>query len=367
MTTRALLLCVAEGFEGVQAGRNGPWGYPETRVRNAAHWLNLLAWAYQQTGQNLYRQQVCELAEYLLSDEARPHGKGFVCFEWHYTERGNGLVGQGWGIEALITASAALQTPVYAELAQQLWLAHPFEESLGLWHAVEPDGRIGAVHPTLNQQVWFAAIGLLLPPPRPREVDERVRQFLDGIGDHLEVAPSGRLGVQIPLGRRDIRWHWERFAPALRAWTGRLLRRSRLYPEFTYRERSVGYHAFTLYGFALLKLHLPHHPFWESQSLRRALQWLRSEAHRRALRRNPFAMGYNPAGFEVPFVLSVFMPDWTPALLNECRWWLSEQAQRHYNPDTRRFDRNTVDPATLTARAYEATRLPDALLDLPLH
>ncbi|MCS7209773.1 MAG: hypothetical protein NZ874_09405 [Fimbriimonadales bacterium] len=366
MTTRELLLRLAEGFEGVQAGRNGPWGYPETRVRNSAHWLNLLAWAYQQTNQATYRERVRALADYLLSDEARPHGKGFVCFEWHYLGRGNGLIGQAWAIEALITASATLQTPEYAAVAQQLWLAHSFEQTLGLWHAMEPDGTVGAVHPTLNQQVWFAAVGSLLPHPRPCEIDAHLQRFLERIEAHLEVAPCGLLGMQIPLGRRDLRWRWARLAPAVRTWARRLLRRPEPYPEFTYRERSVGYHAFTLYGFALLKQQYPHHPLWQSPKLQRAIRWADSPSHRRALRSNPFAMGYNPAGFEMPFVLSVFSPD-APQRLESCRWWLSEQVRRHYNADTRRFDRNAVDPATLTARAYEATRLPDALLDLALH
>lgn len=366
MTTRELLLCLAESFERVEAGRNGPWGYPETRVRNTAHWLQMLAWAYQQTGQSCYRERVAALAAYLLSSEARPHGQGFVCFDWHYTGRGNGLIGQVWGIEALITASAILQTPMYAEAAQSLWLAHPFEESLGLWRAVEPDGSVGAVHPTLNQQVWFAATGLLLPRPRPQSVDERVQRFLDTIATHLEITSSGLLGMQIPLGRRDIRWRWERFAPALRAQLSRIFRRSRLYPEFTYRERSVGYHAFTMYGFALLKQQLPNHPFWRSSQLQRALRWVNSEAHKRALQHNPFGMGYNPTGFEVPFILSVFQPN-APDWMESCRWWLSEQVHRHYNPETRCFDRNTPDPATLTARAYEATRLPDEALDITLH
>ncbi|MCS6924225.1 MAG: hypothetical protein NZM10_07610, partial [Fimbriimonadales bacterium] len=171
---------------------------------------------------------------------------------------------------------------------------------------------------------------------------------------------------QMAFGQMGLRKRRQRFAPALRAWARRVLRRPSAYPEFTYRERSVGYHAFTLYGFALLKQRYPDHPFWQSPTLQRALRWAGSEAHKRALRGNPFAMGYNPVGFEMPFVLSVFQPE-AADLLDAGRWWLSEQVRRHYNPETRRFDRDTPDPATLTARAYEATRLPDALLDVSLH
>lgn len=365
MTTRELLLNLAEGFESVQAGRNGPWGYPETRVRNTAHWLNLLAWAYHQTKERIYKEQVRTLADYLLSCEARPAGKGFVCFEWHYKGRGNGLIGQVWAMEALITASAILETPEYAVVARELWQAHPFEETLGLWRTLEPDGTVGAVHPTLNQQVWFASVGLKLPSSHPDAIKACVFRFLECVERHMEVASSGLLGMQIPLESQRLGWRWSRLAPALRVWARRLLRRPSVYPEFTYRERSVGYHAFTLYGFALLKQQLPDHPFWQSPKLQRALRWANSDSYKRALRRNPFAMGYNPAGFEVPFVLNVFQAP-TPALLEACRWWLSEQVRRHYNPHTHCFDRNTPDPDTLTARAYEATRLPDMLLDLPL-
>ncbi len=72
-------------------------------------------------------------------------------------------------------------------------------------------------------------------------------------------------------------------------------------------------------------------------------------------------MGYNPAGFEVPYILSVFEVDnWQ----EESRGWLQEQIQRYYNTTTCRFDRNTTDPAVLTARAYEAIRMPENLLNL---
>lgn len=326
-----------------------------------------LTWAYSQTGRASYLDKAHTLLSNLLSPESRPYGKGFVCFEWHYGGRGNGLIGQVWAMEALIAASKVLQTPVYSELVQQLWLEHPFDESLGLWRTLEPDGTVGRVHLTLNQQVWFAAIGQLLPPPRAEGVDARVHRFLECIEGHMEVAHSGLLGMQIIPDRRDFYWRWQRLAPALRKWARQALRRSSQFPEFTYRERSVGYHAFTLYGFALLRQQLPDHPVWHSPKLKSAVRWASSDSYRRALRCNPFAMGYNPAGYETPFIMGVFLPLTESKLIEASRWWLTEQVRRHYNPETRRFDRNTPDPATLTARAYEATRLPNALLDLPLH
>ncbi|MCS6923664.1 MAG: hypothetical protein NZM10_04710, partial [Fimbriimonadales bacterium] len=54
------------------------------------------------------------------------------------------------------------------------------------------------------------------------------------------------------------------------------------------------------------------------------------------------------------------------AIREQSRWWLSEQIRRHYDPATGKFRRNTPDEPTLTARIYEATRLPDTFMDIDL-
>lgn len=366
MTVRELLFRALQRFSGAAPGCNGPWNNCATPVRTSAHWLILHAWAYEQTAQRPYLEVARQLAEYLISPEARPYGYAFYNLVGHPSP-GNGLIGQAWVMEALLTASAILEEPKYSRVATELFWQHRYDEEKGLWHVLHPDGSVGAIHPTLNQQVWFAAMGARLGC---QEAMGRVRQFLDKVDAHLHLLKGGLLGMHI-RGQRKAR---PSQTLSLTDWVVRLrwslhtikARLSGRWRGFSYWEMSAGYHAFTLYGFALLKESFPDHPLWSLPRLQRAIRWTYSESHKRALRRNPIAMGYNPAGFEVPYVLSVFRPLSASQLVEEARWWLNEQVRRHFNPETGQFDRNTPDAATLTSRLYEATRLPTDWLDMPL-
>ena len=365
MTLREIIEQVVEAFEDVEPGCNGPWRNPATPVRNSAHWLITFAWAYEQTGEAHYRHRVGQLADYLISAKARPAGYAFECFTAHPSSRANGLIGQAWVMEALIRATEATGNPHYLEIAREVWLQHSFDEDSRLWCGLEPDGAVQPVHRTLNQQVWFAAMGAHLATPTHPHIQRRVEQFMQTVEQHMMLYPSGLLGMHIATASsRHSRW--KAVGLRLRAWVRRWLRPSRSYPYFDELTCSVGYHAFTLYGFGLLKQSMPEHPLWRSPKLHKALQWSCSAAYKRALRRNPFATGYNPAGFEVPYVQAVFEVLPPSQLMEEARWWLHEQVRRHFNPATGRFDRNTPDAATLTSRIYEATRLPPAMLDMPV-
>jgi hypothetical protein len=362
VTLRELLWHVIQQSQQVEAGHNGPWRNPATPVRNSAHWLITLAWAYEQTGYDHYLHRVAQLAEYLISRDARPAGYAFECFTSHPSSRANGLIGQAWVMEALIRATETTGDSCYLQIAREVWLQHAFDEGFSLWHGLEPDGAVQPVHHTLNQQVWFAAMGARLATPAHPEIQQRVRQFMQTVEHHIKLYPSGLLGMHIAMASNE-RSGWQVAGLRLRLWLRRWLRPSRSYPYFDDLTCSVGYHAFTLYGFGLLRESMPEHPFWQSPKLQKALQCSCSAAYKRALRRNPFAMGYNPAGFEVPYVLTVFQVLEPPRLIEEAQWWLQEQVRRHFNPVTGRFDRNTPDAATLTSRIYEATRLPPTMLD----
>ncbi len=66
------------------------------------------------------------------------------------------------------------------------------------------------------------------------------------------------------------------------------------------------------------------------------------------------------AYFENAFTLSVFQHDNTSQ--EKIAWWVNQQISKTYNNRTGMFDKNTTDPATLTARIYELTRLPQKIL-----
>ncbi len=360
MTLRSVLLQVAEAFEGVVAGHSGPRQVPATLVRNTAHWINLLAWAHQQTGQTRFADTVAQLADYLCSSEARPYGYAYDNLVTEAELRGNGLIGQAWVMEGLIRASETLETSKYREIALELFHQHQFDEQLCLWHILHLEGAVGVLSPVVNQQVWFSAMGALL---RDDGAIQKAQRFLNNLEHHVHLLPEGLWGMRLRSESDNQQSRHFSVRDTLRRLRQRFYLRSDEWREFSYEVNSVGYHSFAFYGLAILKTQLPKHPFWQSEVVQAGLKWLRSNQYKRKLRRNPFAMGYNPAGLEVPYILSVFeVAGWQEG----SHWWLSEQIRRHYNPATCRFDRNTTDPAELTARAYEATRIPECLMELPV-
>lgn len=363
MTLAEIVTAVCKHFQGVESGWNGPRRVPDTPYRNMAHWINAFAWAYQLTGEARFLERVAELAQQLISHEARPHGYAIFMLPDHPMP-GNGLIGQAWALEALLTAAEVLNEPRYHAVATEIFHQHRFCEEQGLWHVLNPDGSIGAVHQTLNQQVWLAAMGARLHELGART---KVERFLEQLPTHIHSLSKGLLGMRIRSDREvsvseRARRLWREWKQRVRA----KLNPDRVKPVFGYYETSVGYHAFAMYGMAMLKQEYASHAVWSHPFVQAALQYTFSEAHKNALRRNPFAMGYNPSGFEVPFILEAFGALPEAARRNESLWWIREQVRRHYNPQTCRFDRNTPDPATLTPRVYEAWRTPVSLWYEPL-
>jgi hypothetical protein len=335
-------------------GRNGPYGDPETPVRNTAHWLVSLLKAYEVSGLDRFREAARRAVEYLASDAARPMRGAFLCRTNPRKDLCNGLIGQAWAIEGLAVAAAALEAPRYAEIAREVFLLHPFDHRPGLWERMNVDGgRIG-VDEAFNHQLWFAAAGALASRGGEDPAMGRVRRFLDRtLESHLRVALSGRIRHALPP-----------LTPA--AWLRRQAQRARHLPaERRHRVRKeVGYHAFNLYAFALLRRHVPDHALWTSKKLRSALGFVGGSAYRQGLEGNEFGYPYNPPGFEVPFALHVFAAASTDGSATACRW-IEEQLRRCYDPVAAMMSRGGADPATLAARLYEATRLDDVELSCP--
>jgi hypothetical protein len=328
------------------AGRNGLYGDPETPVRNTAHWLVTFLAVAGWSGESRYRSAAESAAGYLAGEKARPAGATF----WHRTRPGkdscNGLIGQAWTIEALAEAAGSLETPQLAELAERVFLLHPFDADLGLWRRVEVDGGALPWDETFNHQLWFAAAGARLATFASCEVAIRVATFLDRLPANLALRRSGLIRHALSprgLGRREPRY-------AIRQL------RSRHQLRATLEHKEAGYHAFNLYALALLRRHAPDHGFWRSDRFARLWRYLRSEAHRAAVDANPYAWPYNPTGIEAAFALDTFEG---PGTRREQEGWLGEQLRRHWDFETCRLARATPDPETLAARLYEATRLPD--------
>jgi hypothetical protein len=335
-------------------GDNGPYGDPETPVRNTAHWLITLLKAFQITGDERFEQAARAAGRYLASDAARPMGATFFCRANPEKDFCNGLVGQAWVIEALVAGGEGLGEVAWIDLARELFLLHPFDPEFGLWRIVNVDGSYRGYDVTFNHQLWFAACGSLIPASGDIAVTAQVTRFLDRAATvHLRrVSRRGR-----------VMHHIRGFAPShellkrISSWRRPLAaRRSREAMEI----KEIGYHAFNLYGLALLRRAIPEHVLWRSDSLGRSLRYLETNEFLDGLETSQFAYGYNPTGFEVAFALEVLEAE-REGSAELRRWWIERQLVRTMGTDSL-LTGGTTDPITLAARLYQATRLTDLSL-----
>ena len=324
--------------EHMPAGHNGPWDDDVTPLRNTGHWAILFFEAYAVTDDERYLDAAADCVEYLCRDEARPHGWTFHHRNEPGKDRCNGLVGQGWTVEALAVADRYLDDETPRSLAEEVFSLHPFDESTGLWRSVDVDGTVRGPFGTINQQFWFAAAGsLLCRRGVAREVRRRVVAFLDDVPNTVETYRSG------------VVYH-SGYPYTRPAYVGqRLAARATGYADRV-NPRSVGYHSFVLYALAVLKRSLPDHTLWDSGFVDRLLEPLGSERYREQVADNVYSYGYNPTGIENALALEVLGDG------EGTGYWLSEQFRRCYDRESRLLS-GGCDGATLAARLYEATRL----------
>lgn len=356
--------------EYLLAGSNGPYCDNDTKVRCCSHWLITFSRCFDWTGDDRFRENIVELAQFLCSKQARPYGYTFLCRD-RKNNLSNGLIGTAWVLEALAEATRKLNDPKYSKTGCEVALLHPFDEQRGLWRRVDVDGRVFQIECTFNHQLWFAAsVTMLINADRDSRLDAdalrwRIHTFLDKIKDNLSLSDNGMINHLIQGTNMTTK------PASLRRKLSRLARRigsnRQVQPKWKYNSRvrlqqSSGYHAFNMYGFTLLRQQQPSHPFWQDSLYGRAEEHLLSDEHARNLESNRFGYPYNPIGFEIPFVLASTTRTRCDALASRTELWINKQLREHYNWKTMKMDRNTEDPITLTARLYELARLDRQLL-----
>lgn len=345
-------------------GHNGPYYHPERPARNTAHWLMLFLKAYELTDDDVFAVAAHRCADYLLSPADRPHGKNW----WHRTapqrDKCNGLIGCAWCVEALVEAHEKLGREDALKLAEEVWLLHPQDPETGLWHRVEPDGSVESLDLTFNHQLWFAAAGGLLAKAGSKEAEARVEAFLakfgltfallpDGMVRHLIVLPPG-LMARIPKKKKPL---WLKVYHTLVPKHLRPGRTNR--PEFDESKRDVGYHAFNLIAFAMLKDCFPDHPFWQSGAVEKMKAFAFSPEHIGQVEDNKYAYPYNPVGYEVAVFLSAFDPG------ADRQIWVQRQITADWDRERKTLGRDSDDKVTARARLYEALRLDNVEFKLP--
>ncbi|MFC1577578.1 agl cluster protein AglQ [Thermodesulfobacteriota bacterium] len=330
-------------------GHNGPYNDKETPVRNTAHWLITMLKAYELSGDNIFKNAAYRAARYLTSSQARPMKATFLCRLNPEKDFCNGLIGQAWVIEALILAGQILEDYRYKKLAKTVFLAHPFNYEIGLWRIVNSDGSYRSYDMTFNHQLWFAAAGGMIDANSDSKIGHRVNRFLNcAYKKHLRVNRLGR--IQHAIVNSPVRNLIGMFVNLI------------LYPlklkamKAEIIKKEIGYHAFNLYAFAMLKEKFSDHFIWKTNKIFHILEYINCTEFRKGIETNRYAYPYNPPGFEVGYSLQVLKKMDTD-IENDIRWWVTQQLAKNFDNEHKLMNLNTEDSNTLAARFYEVTRI----------
>lgn len=359
-----------------KSGHNGPYHHPETSLRNKGHWLFTFAKVYQWTGDQTFKKAAEPLAEYLLTKDARPHGYSFYHRNVKGKDKSNGLVGQAWTMESLVEASFLFNDNRFVDLAKEVFHQHHFLQDYGIWNKLEIDGKHKAIDYAFNHQLWFAASASLLAQ-EAQAVKEKVDIFLNKILDNLTVVDNGLIYHELEHEYNDPFQYKPGFKHKLKKELLSLIKTKKsenkeekygslkekkevLWEEM--KHKSIGYHAFNTYAFAILKANMPEHPFWKTPSFLSIASYLNTDEYQHGIEDNIYSYAYNPPGFEVPFSLLMLenLEEQKVIELSQIYW--DRQLMLTYSPENYLFDKSTEDPITLTARIYEISRMPVGLL-----
>jgi hypothetical protein len=170
---------------------------------------------------------------------------------------------------------------------------------------------------------------------------------MDRLEDHFQIMGQGLIQHRITLKTIDRLFqsgsplHWGYHV--LRSIQNRRI-------LWDTHKRDIGYHAFNLIAFAVLKTYFPDHRFWRSPKWLTVMSYSCSETFRAAIEPpNKYAFPYNPAGFEMAAFMKVFIPD---AGVERQEWW-EKQWDRMTTPPSRSYGDGCQVPHTARARLYE--------------
>lgn len=337
-----------------EAGCNGPYKHSETPVRNTAHWLSVFSYALRSNKLNSQERKYVEnssqkAVNYLLSNNSRPHKKSFFCRSAKKKDSCNGLIGQAWTIEGLIRAYNELDIEEARNVALEVFLLHPFDYEKGIWKRVEIDGTILGFDFTFNHQLWFAAIAIQLNDP---SAEKMVKCFLDLIGQNVDIYSDGVIFHATNIAKYDFLKLSD--IPGYLKALLREFQKPRLKKALYIK--SVGYHSFNLYAYAILKKYFPFHGFWKSETFLKMLSTTNNKDFLDNLDKGPYGWPYNPTGIELAYVGKVF------SLGEEyVQKWLSMQYKKTYDSvSDDLMTKGSPDITTSSARIYEAVRIVDS-------
>ena len=330
------------------SGCNGPHGHIETPVRTTSHWAISFIKAYKLTNERKYYKSAQKCKNYLIKFP-HPYRKSdtFIYRTAAHADRCNGLIGTAWTLESLIACYRFFGDEKCLQLAEKLFLLHPFNLKTFRWSRVECDGRILSEDMTFNHQLWFCAAALPLVKLSRELKIKSPEIFLKNLNKNMTVRNTGCIVHTASDYPRDY------------------LKKLKFIFSKKYRakleEKEWGYHFFNTHALGMIKSERKNGHYLETKNIKKSIQLLSSSMLKTKALNNAYSYPYNPPGFEVPYSLYAFScSNW----LEEAEFWLNQQIGKTFSSTRKDLSQNTTDPVTLTARIYEVCNLPEEFFDI---
>jgi hypothetical protein len=340
-------------------GTNGPWKDNDTYIRTTAHWSLLMYKAYEVTNNVQFYKSAIKACDYLALKKSRPYGFSFYCRE-STKDKCNGLIGQAWALESLIRIGKKTNINSYIKLSEDVILKHEYNKSMHLWRNLEIDGVVKKYNLTINQQLWFSIMALILGDIlKSNKLIEVATDFFMFFPKNITYIKNNHGLIQHIIDAPDS------FRKRIKKI---LFKRKTLNEKKEIEARSLGYLSFILQGFALAYDFCPTYDFWSNQSIKGIIKdtytyiekkypygYLESDSS--------FRWSYNPIGIEIAYFTQIFkdyigIQDYQEKLGK----WLSLQIKGHYNFKSNLMNKNTIDPNILSSRLYEAVNIENCFI-----
>ena len=344
------------------AGHNGPHGHPDTPVRNTGHYLIIYSYLYKTTMEERYLEICKKFAQYLLDMQKKTKSGAIQCMLSDKFDHLNGLIGQGWTIEALLYYYDIIHDQRCLDCAKAIFYSQKYDWDLHLWHRIELDGRDIDIDPTYNHHVWFAACSYKLAELcHDDTIDKMISDFLTK-GAERDFKVHDEDGILCHHVRAD--------RPVMKAGKRKAIIKNILSPVSFLNPKKLdpkfmeyAYHIFDLYGFCILKDKYGHLPLYSSDPYKKAVacaqkidyinKKLKSDINDFVY--NAYGYSYNALSFEYPFVAKICGFD-IQSINNDL---YDIQTRLMWDNDTKMFSKNQPDLETWNARTYEIIRFLD--------
>ena len=328
---------------------NGIYDEPETPVRTTAKWLIALSHTYDRTKRSEYCEAANKAADYLLSNEARPHDYTFQSRRTDNKNKCDGLVGQSSPIRALAEAGTLLGRPELINEAEEVFRIHPFNRDVGLWEQIEINGKNLSFDRTLNHQISFASAGSFLAS-NSTEIKNQVEHFLNSLTTNLRTRDNGVIRHFV---RPDI-------STVLKCVFNSPNNYNILWNEFVdYYHRyskkqyvkEVGYHTVNLDHLSTLKSKYTNHKLWQLPKIQHAVEYALQNQYKESKDNQSTPYGTMLPKITIAHIQQEFIGDSVDIISN----LLAEGISQNFDFDKGLLTKNAIDPKFQSSQIYKLT------------